>query len=251
MEKEKILGFDVCNCNEQELIQDIMEDYNQNNQIMITNINPEIIINNYKDEAYIHNLNDQKYQIPDGIGTVLASKINKGKIKNRIAGIDFMYKIIEVTIKYNSKIFLYGAKPGIAEAAKKELENDFNNINIVGTCNGYVDEEVAIQMINNSNPDIVFVGLGSPKQENFIISNMDKLSSVKIFMPVGGSFDVVSKTLKRAPNWIIKMNLEWLYRLLRQPKRIFRQLKLITFMKCVILEKIKEKGESKKCQKSK
>ena len=65
MEKEKILGFDVCNCNEQELIQDIMEDYNQNNQIMIANINPEIIINNYKDEAYIHNLNDQKYQIPE------------------------------------------------------------------------------------------------------------------------------------------------------------------------------------------
>lgn len=248
MKKEKILGFDVCNCNEQELIESIFEDYNKNNQIMITNINPEIIINNYKNETYVHNLNSQKYQIPDGVGIVLASKINKGKIKNRIAGIDFMYKIIEESIKYNSKIFLYGAKPGIAEAAKKEFENDFNSINIVGTCNGYVDEEVAIQMINNSSPDILFVGLGSPKQENFIISNMDRLSSVKIFMPVGGSFDVVSKTLKRAPSWIIKLNLEWLYRLLKQPQRIFRQLKLITFMKYVILEKIKEKGEDKKCR---
>ena len=72
---------------------------------------------------------------------------------------------------------------------------------------------------------------------------MNKLKTTKIFMPIGGSLDVVSNTLKRAPNWIIRMNLEWLYRLIKQPQRLFRQLKLITFMKCLILERIKRKGE--------
>lgn len=245
MEKEKILGFDVCCCDEQSLINNIFEDYKQNNQIMITSINPEIIINNYKNKTYMCNLNGQKYQIPDGIGIVLASKINRGKIKNRIAGIDFMYKIINESIKYNSRIFLYGAKPEVIEKAEQELKNNYKNINIVGICDGYLDSEIVIKRISETNPDIVFVGLGSPKQEDFIISNMNKLSNVKIFMPVGGSFDVISKTLKRAPSWIIKLNLEWLYRLLKQPQRIFRQIKLITFMKCVILDKMKRKEVDK------
>ena len=243
MEKERILGFDVCCSNENELIKQIFDDYINNTKVMIANVNPEIIINNYKNKEYVANLNKQKYQIPDGIGIVIASKINKGKIRKRIAGIDFMYKIINESMKYNAKIFLYGSKPGIAETAKYELQKKYDGLNIVGTCDGYVDEVDAINKINEARPDIIFVGLGSPKQENFIISNMNKLKTTKIFMPIGGSLDVVSNTLKRAPNWIIRMNLEWLYRLIKQPQRLFRQLKLITFMKCVILEKIKRKGE--------
>lgn len=84
----------------------------------------------------------------------------------------------------------------------------------------------------------MFVGLGSPRQEEFILKYKEKLENIKIFMPVGGSFDIISKTLKRAPNWMIKLNLEWLYRLIKQPRRIFRQLKLIRFIFLILINKI-------------
>ena len=148
-----------------------------------------------------------------------------------------MEKICEESIKHSARIFLYGSKPGIADDAATELKKLYKKINIVGTCDGYCDESIAYEKIKNSNPDIVFVALGSPKQEEFILNNKHKLKNVKIFMPVGGSFDVISKSLKRAPNWIIKINLEWLYRLIKQPMRFFRQIKLVKFIFLVIIEK--------------
>ena len=237
MNKEKVLRFDVCDDSETQILKNVFEDYKKNIQNFIVNINPEIVINSYKDEKLVKELNNQKYQIPDGIGIVYASKIKKGNIKTRITGIDFMEKICQESIKHSAKIFLYGSKPGVADKAATELENKFQGIKIVGTCDGYCDEEIAFNEIKHSNADIVFVALGSPKQETFIVNNRSKLKNVKIFMPVGGSFDVISKNIKRAPNWIIKLNLEWLYRMLKQPTRLFRQLKIIKFIFLVIKEK--------------
>lgn len=230
MEKEKILGFDVCITNQNKLIENIFDDFKNNTRNFIVNINPEIVSKNHKNKELKNFFNSQKYQIPDGIGIIYASKIQKGKIKTRITGIDLMNSICEKSSDIHSSIFLYGSKKGISEEAKKELEKQYAEINIVGTCSGYEDENIVIEKINKSNANILFVGLGSPKQEQFIINNMDKLKSIKLFMPVGGSFDVISKTLKRAPNWIIKSNLEWLYRLFQEPKRFFRQLILVKFI---------------------
>jgi len=241
MDKEKILGFNVCTLNEKELIENIFEDYKKNEQLFIVNINPEIVIKNYKNEEFKKILNNQKYQIPDGIGIVWASKKQKGNIKDRIAGIDLMQELCKKSQEYSSKIFLYGGKSEIAEKAKKELEKKYTNINIIGTCDGYEEGKV-LEKIKNSNPDILFVGLGTPKQEEFIIKHKEELKNVKILMPIGGSLDVISNTKKRAPNWIIKFNLEWFYRLITEPKRIFRQLKLIKFVFLILTNK----GEKKK-----
>ena len=237
MEKENILGFDVCNISANNLINNIFQDYNNNILNFIVNINPEIITKNYKNNKLKRIFNAQKYQIPDGIGIILASKIHRKKIQERITGIDLMNCICKESVKYDSKIFLYGSKNDICIKAKNELELLYPNIKIVGTCNGYEEESTVIEEINKSNADILFVGLGSPKQEEFIINNKDILRNVKIFMPIGGSLDVISKTLKRAPNWIIKMNLEWLYRLFQEPKRFFRQLILIKFMFLVLFRR--------------
>ena len=185
MKKENILGFDVCNNSEDELINEIFADYNNNIQNVILNINPEIVINNYKDKKIISQFNSEKYQIPDGVGIIYASKINKGQIKKRIPGIDFMKKICGESVKHNSRVFLYGTQPDIIEKAKEELEKAYPGIQIVGTCNGFIDEDVALERIKNTKPDILFVGTGSPKQEKFIFKNKEKLSTVKIFMPVG------------------------------------------------------------------
>lgn len=237
MEKEKILGFNVVTCDEQELLSDIFEDYKKNNQIFIVNINPEIAINNYKNQIFKETLNKQKYQIPDGSGIVWASKLRKGNIKTRITGIDLMLKICEKSQEYSSKIYLYGGESEIVEKARDELKKIYPNINVVGICNGYGDESEAAQKILEAKPDIVFVGLGSPKQENFIIQYKDKLSDVKILMPVGGSFDVISKAKKRAPKWMIKRNLEWLYRLMKEPRRALRQTKILKYVLYIITKK--------------
>lgn len=230
MDKEKILGFDVCITDQDNLISNLFKDFNNNIQNFIVNINPEIVTKNYKNKELKSIFNSQKYQIPDGIGIICASKLQKGKIKTRITGIDLMHAICKASCDYNSSIFLYGSKEGISEKAKIELEKLYTGIHIVGNCSGYEDENAAIEKINKSKANILFVGLGSPKQEQFIINNMYKLKNIKIFMPVGGSFDVISKSLSRAPNWIIKCNLEWLYRLFQEPKRFFRQLNLIKFI---------------------
>lgn len=185
MEKEKILGFDVCVNSEDEIINSLFEDYKNNIQNIVINVNPEIAINNFENKELVSKFNHQKYQIPDGIGIVYASKINKGKIKKRIAGIDFMKRLCEEAVKYNSRVFLYGTQQDILEKAKKEIENSYNGINIVGICNGFTDEDVVVERIKETKPDILFVGTGSPKQENFILKYKEMLSSVKILMPVG------------------------------------------------------------------
>ncbi len=188
MEKENILGFDICNANYEDLINNIFNDFNKNITNFIVNINPEIIVNNYKNRDIISTFNKENYQIADGIGIIYASKIKKTPINQRITGIDLMLNICSESVKHNSKIFLYGSKKAIAEKAKSELESLYKGINIVGTCDGYSDKNVVMDEINRSDANILFVGLGSPKQEEFIIKNRDKLSNVKIFMPVGREF---------------------------------------------------------------
>lgn len=230
MEKEQILGFDVTTYNSKELVYNIFKDYSKNEQLFIVNINPEIAVTNYKNQKFKEKLNEQKYQIPDGSGIVWASKKKKGNIKERITGIDLMIKICEKSQEFSSKIYLYGGQDETADKAKFELEKQFPNIEIVGTDNGYEDEKKIVEKLKNTKVDILFVGLGSPKQEEFILKHKEELKNINILMPVGGSFDVISKSKKRAPEWMQKCNLEWLYRLFKEPKRIFRQFKLVKFM---------------------
>lgn len=131
MNKEKILGFYVCTNNEENLINSIFEDYKNNEQIVIASINPEIVTRNYKNLSFMKEINSVKYQIPDGIGIVYASKKLNGNIKQRITGIDLMQKLCQNAPQYNAKIFLYGGKDNIAEKAKIELEKSYTGINIV------------------------------------------------------------------------------------------------------------------------
>ncbi len=237
MEKEQVLGFNVSTYNSQELLENIFKDYSNNEQLFIVNINPEIATTNYKNEELKKELNKQKYQIPDGSGIVWASKKKKGNIKERITGIDLMLKICEKSQEYSSKIYLYGGAEGIANKAKEELEKQFPRIKIIGTDNGYESEEKIVEKLKRLPIDILFVGIGSPKQEKFILKYADEFKNIKILMPVGGSFDVISKTKKRAPQWMQKCSLEWLYRLFQEPKRIFRQFKLFKFMYLVTFNK--------------
>ena len=145
-----------------------------------------------------------------------------------------MESICENSIKNKYSIYLYGAKEDSVKKSKDNLEKKYKNINIVGYVNGYRNESDVIKDINKSKPDILFVALGTPKQEEFIINNKEKLKNIKIIMPVGGSFDVISGNLKRAPLIFRKLKLEWLYRMLKEPKRFVQVFKLIYFILLVL-----------------
>lgn len=230
MKKEKILGIDVSILDYKKLEKSVEKDIKDNKKSFIVAINPEKILKARKDSNLKELLNSATYQIPDGIGVIYASKIQKGKIKSRVTGIDCMEMLCELSNKKGYKIFMYGAKEKVIIKAKEKLEEKYPKIKIVGTINGYEpDNEKIIKAINKSKADIIFVAMGSPKQELWITNNMDKLC-VKIYQGVGGSFDVLSGNIKRAPKWIQDNGLEWLYRLVKEPKRIFRQMKLFKFL---------------------
>lgn len=228
--KENILGIDVCSDTYDELAAKLLQDIDKGRKSFIVAINPEKIMKAQEDRELKSLLNQATYQIPDGIGVILASKLKKGRIHERVTGIDMMLKLCQEATNNGKKIFLYGAKPGIADEAKAKLEEMFPGILIVGTLNGYEkNEEVIERTINDSGAEIVFVALGSPAQENWIIAHKEKLNP-SVYQGVGGSFDVISGRLNRAPAVFQKFGLEWLYRLLKEPWRWKRQLELPRFL---------------------
>ena len=232
--KERILGFDVSLDSKEDIVNKCM---NLKTPAFIVNVNPLIVLDHYKSMEKRNVFNEQLIQIPDGEGVVLVSKLRGGNINKRIAGIDLMLALCEASNKDKRRIYLYGAKEGVAKKAKKELEKKYPGINIVGTSSGYGDQSKVLEDIKKTKAEILFVALGSPLQEDFIIKNMKHISSVKVWMPVGGSFDVISGNISRAPKIIQSLKLEWLYRMVKEPKRLKGVFKLGKFVILSIFEK--------------
>lgn len=174
--------------------------------------------------------------LPDGIGLVYASKLIGHPLKERVTGIDFMEAIIAYLEKNEKSIFFFGSKPGIAEKAAENIKAKYPALIVAGTRDGYFqpDEEPEIvEQINQSGADFLCVALGAPKQEKFIYDHKAELN-VHGAIGVGGSLDVWSGTLKRAPEFYQNHGLEWLYRLIQEPRRIGRMARLPVFM-CKVL----------------
>jgi N-acetylglucosaminyldiphosphoundecaprenol N-acetyl-beta-D-mannosaminyltransferase len=228
--KETILGVDVSTDNYDSLTSKLLKKIDNREKAFIVAINPEKIIKAQDDPSLMKLLNSADFQIPDGIGVILASKFKGGQIRERVTGIDMMLKLCETAAKHQKKIFLYGGKPGRADEAKVKLEEMYPGIQIAGTLHGYEkDQEVVRQTINQSQADIIFVAMGSPAQENWIIANKETLHP-SVYQGVGGSFDVISGKIDRAPESFQKLGLEWLYRLMKEPWRIKRQAVLPLFL---------------------
>ncbi|MCL2855146.1 MAG: WecB/TagA/CpsF family glycosyltransferase [Defluviitaleaceae bacterium] len=200
--------------------------------------NPEMVMLARKDEGFKEVLNAADLVVPDGIGIVHASKLTKNPLKQRVAGFDLLMAVFDTDEAKHYKWYFLGGKPGVAEKAKNRMEQQFG-LKIVGCGDGYFDDDDAvINRIAASEADVVLVGLGFPRQE--IWANTNKYSlGAKLIMGVGGSFDVMSGELRRAPRIFQKIGLEWLYRLLRQPKRLWRQRVLLKFAIIVIIKKIR------------
>ncbi len=199
--------------------------------------NPEIVQLCVEDNDLYKIINSGDVVIPDGVGVIMAGKVLKTPFKGRsVPGIE----VGENVIKYlsdNKKsigVYLLGGKPGIAEKARDELLKKYPNTNFVGCGNGYFKKEgeesdAVVKSVNESGAEVLFVCLGAPTQEKWIYANRDKLTNVKLMLALGGSLDGYSGTVKRAPKIFIKLGLEWFYRLVCEPWRIKRMIKLPVF----------------------
>lgn len=211
---------------------DNVEKYIDNNQQMtIASVNPQIVLNGKKHPKTLSYINNATYRIPDGIGIVKASQMYGGEITDRITGIELMIKLIEKADQLGEKVFLYGAKPLVIKKTKLALSEQYPNIEIVGCVNGYtkMSNEELVKKINNSGAKFLFVALGFPKQEEWLSEFSSELN-VNIIEDVGGSFDVLSGCVKRAPQWMINHNLEWLYRSFTSFKHFKRLFQLPIFV---------------------
>lgn len=184
--------------------------------------NAEILHYALQDPAYQALLNRACLVIPDGAGAVMGSKILGKPLKGKVAGIDFADHLCGRMAKSGQRLYLLGGKPGIAEAAAQQLRNRHPGLMICGTHDGYFDRpEPVIAAINEARPDVLFVCMGAPKQEWFMEAHLNELVP-RFMIGLGGSLDVFSGTLRRAPVWVRQCSLEWLYRILQDPARLRR-----------------------------
>ena len=199
---------------------------------MIVTPNPEMIVTSQHDHVLRDILNSASLRVPDGISMVVVSRLLGHPLKERVTGIDLMNNIVAISAQKGYRIFLLGGEKGIAGQAAEKLIADHPGLKIAGTADGYFkpsDEPELVRKINNSGADILFVGLGAGRQEKWLNHHLKELE-VKVGMCIGGSLDVVSGRKKRAPLWVQKLYIEWLYRLVTEPKRWKRQLALPRFL---------------------
>lgn len=231
MDTVNILGVKVSMLTIPEAVDCIMGMLETDKTHAVFTPNSEIVMNAYKDEEFKSLLNSADLLTADGIGLVYASRIVKKPIKERCAGFDIAMGLMPRLAESGKKLFLFGSKPGTAERAAKILEERHPGLTVAGCRNGYFKPEETpsiVEEINASGADIVFVCLGAPAQEKWINSNKDKLNA-KVLMGLGGSLDAVTGDMPRAPEWWCNHGVEWLYRLLKQPKRFFRMMSLPKF----------------------
>ncbi len=177
---------------------------------------------------------------PDGVSIVLGSRFSCKRIQVRVSGVDISMKILEMAAKDSFSVFFFGAAPGVAEKAAEKMIEQYPGLLVAGTRNGYFDDDkdtdAIVEQIKTSGAKVLLVALGIPKQEKWIRRNISRLG-VGVAIGVGGTFDVMSGLVKRAPVWYQKHGLEWLYRLSKDRRKIAKVLLLPKFVYMVIAQR--------------
>ncbi|MFU0789309.1 WecB/TagA/CpsF family glycosyltransferase [Cerasibacillus sp. JNUCC 74] len=237
-----IMNVPFLNTNQRSFVLLLQERIEKKQKTFVITANPEIVMRANKSRELMQHIQLATFVVADGIGIVKAAKILKQPLPERVTGYDTMIQLLKIANKNSYKIFLIGAKQKTLKKAIEKINTDYPNIKIVGSQDGYFnweDNDIS-ERIMQLQPDITFVALGSPKQEKWIANNISYFKH-GIFIGVGGSFDVISGTVKRAPVLFQKLNLEWLYRLIKQPSRWKRMLVLPQFAIKIFKQKLKGK----------
>lgn len=197
---------------------------------LVATPNPEIVQIAEKDPEFAKILADASLVLADGVGVIHAAKILGRPLKGRVPGIEFASALMARMAGTGRRLYLLGAKPGVAEMAAANLQAKYPGLVICGTHDGYFKEDGPVaQAIRDSGAEAVFVCLGAPKQEKWIAAN-GAATGAKLLVGLGGSLDVFAGTVKRAPEAFQKLGMEWFYRLCTQPSRIGRMAKLPLFL---------------------
>ena len=234
--KTHILGvpFDVVTM--EQAVERVKKMLTAEGQHMICTPNPEIVMEAQTDEALMQILEEADLVVPDGVGVVWASKYSEIRLQERVAGYDLTQNLMQALANTEETFYFFGGAPGVAAAAARRMTKEHPGLRIVGVHNGYFDEKEEkkiIQDIKKKAPSILLVGLGAPKQEKWIYENLHTVGA-KTAIGVGGSFDVMAGKVKRAPKLFQKLGLEWFYRLISQPTRWKRMMRLPKFALTVL-----------------
>lgn len=240
MSRINVLGVSFDNVVMDEALEIGLEAISQHSGGYVVTPNPEIVMAARDNSSLNQALAQALLVLPDGIGVIYGAKILGTPLKERVPGIDFSYNLMHHLAGQQGTVYLLGAKPGIAEMAGKNLADTFPGLQIVGTHDGYfTDDEPIVTEINSLKPDLLLVCLGFPKQELWMQKNMHRVD-VGLMAGLGGSLDVFAGAVQRAPVMWQKLGFEWLYRLLKEPWRIGRMMRLPKFLLYAIKERVKK-----------
>lgn len=223
--KKEILGFNVDALTESETVELIEKYIIERRMCQHVVINAGKVVQCVGNNSLKNIINGCNIINADGQSIVWASKILGNPLPERVAGIDLMHALMKLSHKKGYRIYLFGAKEEVVVKVKETFEEEYPASNIVGYRNGYFSENdipKIIKDMKSSNADIMFVGFSSPMKEEFLNKYMNELN-IPFCMGVGGSFDVVAGVTKRAPKWMQKNGLEWFYRFIQEPRRMWRR----------------------------
>ena len=231
-ERVNILGVDVDAVTMAEAVDVVRRAMDTRAGVMVATANAEMLMRATHDEELRRILNASALVVPDGAGTVWAARHLGHAMPERVAGYDLAQELLHCAPAEGHSVYFFGSAPGVAEKAKAKAEQLYPGIEIVGVRNGFfspADNAAIIAEIRAARPDLLLVALGVPKQEKWIAAHLAELD-VPVAIGVGGTLDVMAGVMKRAPHWMQKAKLEWLFRGLMQPKRAGRLLALPKFV---------------------
>lgn len=239
-----ILGFPFIKITRKKFV-DLLESHIKTEEkAFVVTGNPEIVMQSLQDKDYENCIRKADYITADGIGIVKASNIRGNPLPERVSGYDIMLNLFTLSQKKNYKVFLLGATEPVLQATVDRARKLYPGINITGQRNGYFEwgDTTVVKDIKDADADMIFVALGCPLQEKWIAQNIHHFDK-GVFMGIGGGFDVLAGKVKRAPEKWQKMNLEWFYRLVKQPSRWKRMKYLPHFAFVVLLGKFYKRDE--------
>ena len=240
----KILDTFIHNLSMKETLSLVNDTINNKESIHHVVVNAGKIVQMQKDKQLHESVNNSDIINADGQAVVWAAKFLNKPLKERVAGIDLMENLVELAYKNNHKIYLFGAKEEVVKKVAAIYINKYGKNLIAGYRNGYYkkeDEVTIAKDIASSGANMLFVAISSPKKENFLYEFKNELKAVNFIMGVGGSFDVITGLTKRAPNWMQNIGMEWFYRFIQEPKRMWKRYLLgnSKFIYLVFKEKMK------------
>lgn len=241
--RNDVLGVGIDAVTQDEAVEKIAAFVREGGAHHVVTANPEILDNATRTPGLREQINKASLVTADGQGVLLAGRILGRSFPERVTGIDLAEKLCEESGKRNLKLYLLGAEPGVADEAAARMRRLYPDVQIVGTHHGYFLKQGPAEVVEDlkrTQPDVLLVGMGSPYQEDFIANHLAECA-IPVGIGVGGSFDVMSGRVKRAPDIFIRLKLEWLYRILGDPKRFKRALALPRFVLKVVAQAVQEK----------